>query len=177
MLPTLRIFLPFFLLIFAFEAQGAELKVGQMAPNFKAKESSGKEISLSDFSGKTVVLYFYPKDGTPGCTLEAKGFRELFPEFQKKNTVIIGVSYDGLASHQDFKKTYKIPYYLLVDEDQQIAGAYGTQGRFFAVRQTFIIGPDGRIKNIYRNVDPSGHAKEILEDLQDLEEPPPPKAP
>jgi len=158
----------FFLGILALLSQPAwarDLKVGDAAPGFSTVDDGGRPVSLQDFLGKTVILYFYPKDDTPGCTIEAKGFRELYAEFQKKDVVILGISYDDKDSHGKFKKKYEIPYALLVDEDRSIAEAYGAKGSFFAARQTFVIDPHGNIRFIYRNVNPSGHAEEILKNL------------
>lgn len=154
------------ILLFSFqEARGVELKVGGPAPYFTAVDDQGKNISLGDFQGKTVILYFYPKDDTPGCTVEAKGFRDYFGDFQKREVVILGVSYDSQVSHRRFKERYRLPYYLIVDKDKKIAESYGVGGEFFANRETFLIDPEGKILKIYRNVNPSGHAEEILQGL------------
>lgn len=139
-----------------------EIKVGDVAPAFTTIDDQGRTISLKDFLGKTVILYFYPKDDTPGCTIEAKSFRDTFDRLQKKNVVVIGVSYDDQASHQAFKATYNLPFILAVDQDKAISKAYGVDGLFFADRTTFVIDPAGKIKFIYPNVNPSNHAEEIL---------------
>ena len=154
-----------FLIVFAGSLQASEPKVGRPAPDFTAVADTGQEVSLKDFRGKRVVLYFYPKDDTPGCTIEAKSFRDLFQKFQKNNTVILGVSYDDLKSHQAFKKDYQLPYLLLVDKDRNLSKTYGVAGPFFASRTTFIIGPDGVLEKIYNNVNPSLHAEEVLKDF------------
>lgn len=151
-----------FLLSWTQVAEAKDLKVGDKAPEFSAVDDSGRQVSLKDFHGKNVVLYFYPKDNTPGCTIEAKSFRDNFTEFQKKNTIIIGVSYDSQESHQIFKAAFDLPFILLVDKDKAISKAYGVDGLFFANRTTFIIGPQGNIKKIYHNVNPSNHAEEVL---------------
>jgi len=146
-----------------------DIKIGGLAPNFNAIDDSGKGISLSDFRGKTVILYFYPKDDTPGCIIEAKEFSENSGNFQKLDAVVIGVSYDDLDSHRRFKQKYQIPFHLIVDSDKKISQAYGTDGVFFASRQTFVINPEGKVQKIYYNVNPSGHASKILKDLSQAE--------
>src|SRR5262249_19902725 len=144
--------------------EAAEIKVGDPAPDFSAVDDQGQTVSLKDFRGKTVVLYFYPKDNTPGCTTEAKGFRDHFSEFAGKNAVVLGVSYDSAASHQGFKEQYQLPFHLLVDKDKKISEAYGAKGLLFASRDTFVIDPQGKIVKIYRSVDPSQHIQELLRD-------------
>lgn len=166
MAPYIKIICIFGILgLFSQPAWAKDLKVGDSAPVFTTEDDQGRQVSLKGFLGKTVILYFYPKDDTPGCTIEAKGFRDFYAEFQKQDVVILGISYDDKGSHVDFKKKYEIPYTLLVDEDHSIAEAYGAKGSFFAARQTFVIDPQGSIRFIYRNVNPSGHAEEILKNL------------
>lgn len=146
------------------------LKEGDMAPDFSAMATGGIEMSLSDFRGTNVVLYFYPKDDTPGCTREACGFRDHFAEIKKRGAVIIGVSKDPAKSHEKFTKKFDLPFPLLSDEDHKIAEAYGVWGeRQFMGRAymgmhrvTFLIGKDGRIKKIWRQVKPDEHADEVL---------------
>jgi peroxiredoxin Q/BCP len=150
----------------SFGAQAAALKVGDAAPHFSAPDDQGKTVSLKEFRGKTVILYFYPKDNTTGCTIEAKSFRDHFSEFEGKNAVILGVSYDGAESHQAFKQQYQLPFHLLVDADQKIAEAYGSKGPSHASRDTFVIDPQGKIIKIYRSVDPNQHIQELLQDLK-----------
>jgi thioredoxin-dependent peroxiredoxin len=148
-----------------------ELKVGDKAPDFAAQDESGRSHSLKDYRGKTVVLYFYPKDQTPGCTIEACDFRDLHGKFAKKDAVVLGVSPDGAASHVKFKEKQKLPFPLLVDEDKKLCGAYGAWGekslygrKFMGViRSTFVIGPDGKIKAVERKVKVAGHAAAMLE--------------
>jgi thioredoxin-dependent peroxiredoxin len=149
----------------ASSAFSAELKVGDPAPDFSTVDDLGLPVSLKDFRGKTVILYFYPKDDTPGCTAEAKNFGASISEFEGRNAVILGVSYDTVSSHKEFKEKYKIPFRLLVDSDRKIAEAYGAKGAIFASRDTIIIDPQGRIKNIYRSVDPRSHVQDVLKDL------------
>ena len=161
-----------FMLIFGFLAlimacaHASGLKVGDTAPDFSAVDDQGKLISLKDFLGKTVVLYFYPKDDTPGCTAEAEGFRDNFKEFAGKNAVILGVSYDNVGSHQDFKQKHQLPFYLLVDSEKKISGLYGAKGLIVASRDTIVIDPQGKIQQIYRGVDPVTHIQEVLQNLK-----------
>jgi thioredoxin-dependent peroxiredoxin len=146
------------------------LKVGNKAPDFSAVTNSGVKVSLSDFVGKTVVLYFYPRDDTPGCTKEACAFRDYFSEFQKRGVIILGVSTDSAKSHKKFVEKFKLPFPLLADEDKKIVEAYGVwgeksfMGRKYegTMRVTFLIGGDGRIKNIWPSVKPEEHIAEIL---------------
>lgn len=151
-----------------------ELNVGDAAPDFRLPSTEGREISLKEYRGKkNVVLYFYPKDDTPGCTKEACSFRDERPRFDKKDSVILGVSFDDLPSHAKFVEKYSLPFTLLSDEDKKVASAYGVYkeksmyGRTYMgiERSTFIIGKDGKISRIYRKVKVDGHSDEILEAL------------
>lgn len=151
-------------------AWGSDLKVGQKAPEFTAPTDGAKSLSLSDLAGKMVVLYFYPKDDTPGCTIEAKGFRELYPKFQAQGIQVVGVSYDSVESHREFKGTYDLPYPLVSDSKREVAKAYGVAQAFFAERATFVISPQGKLVAIYRDVNPSGHAQEVLDWVQKYQE-------
>jgi len=147
-----------------------KLKEGDKAPDFKAATTAGQSISLSEFKGKSVVLYFYPRDDTPGCTKEACAFRDEFSAFKSKDTVVLGVSIDSSKSHAKFAEKYKLPFALLADEDKQIVGAYGVWGQKSFMgrkymgthRVTVLIGPDGRIRKIWSNVKPAEHAEEVL---------------
>ena len=151
-----------------------KLKEGDTAPPFKASTNGGGEVSLSEFRGKHVVLYFYPKDDTPGCTKEACAFRDHFAEFKKKGAVVLGVSVDPAKSHDKFVKKYKLPFTLLSDVDRRIVEAYGVWGekqfmgrKYMGTnRVTFLIGPDGRIKKIWPKVKPEEHAEEVLAALE-----------
>ena len=153
-------------------AKDVELKLseGNTAPEFTAMTSGGGKISLSDYKGRNVILYFYPKDDTPGCTKEACAFRDGFSEFKERDAVILGVSTDAVKSHDKFVEKYKLPFTLLADEDKKIVEAYGVWGeKTFMGRKymgthrvTFLIGPDGRIKRIWSNVKPEEHAAEVL---------------
>lgn len=150
-----------------------KLKEGDVAPEFTAATNEGKTVSLSDFRGKNVILYFYPKDSTPGCTKEACAFRDDFAEFKKKGAAILGVSTDSAKSHARFAQKYGLPFPLLVDDEKKIVNAYGAYGprTFMGIkytgthRITFLIGPDGTIKKIWLKVKPSEHSREILEAL------------
>jgi peroxiredoxin Q/BCP len=150
-----------------------KLKEGDPAPDFAAETDGAGKVSLADFKGKHVILYFYPRDNTPGCTKEACAFRDEFAEFKKKGAVVLGVSTDSAKSHTRFIEKYKLPFTLLADEDKKIAEAYGVWGekKFMGVkyigihRVTFLIGPDGRIKKIWPKVKPAEHAAEVLEAL------------
>jgi peroxiredoxin Q/BCP len=148
-----------------------ELKVGDAAPDFHLPSTEGREIALKEFRGKkNVVLYFYPKDDTPGCTKEACSFRDERPKFDKKDAVILGVSFDDLESHKKFAGKYKLPFPLLSDADKKIAEAYGVYkeksmyGRTYMgiERSTFVIDKDGKIAQVYRKVKVDGHSDEIL---------------
>ena len=150
-----------------------KLKEGDPAPLFTAAASGGSAVSLADLRGKNVILYFYPKDDTPGCTKEACGFGELYSQFKKKGAVILGVSIDSPKAHDRFAAKYKLPFTLLADEDKTIVQAYGVWGdKVFMGRKyqgthrvTFLIGPDGRIRQIWPKVKPEEHAQEVLDAL------------
>ena len=147
-----------------------KLKEGDQAPEFSAQTSGGGKVTLSDFRGQNVILYFYPKDDTPGCTKEACGFRDHFGDFKKKGAVVLGASVDPVKSHDKFVDKYKLPFTLLADEDKKIVEAYGVWGeksfmgrRYLGThRVTFLIGPEGRIRKIWPQVKPDEHAQEIL---------------
>jgi peroxiredoxin Q/BCP len=153
-------------------ANDIELKLqeGDPAPPFTAATNGEGKVSLSDFKGRHVVLYFYPKDDTPGCTKEACAFRDGFAAFKKKGAVVLGVSTDSSRKHDKFVEKFNLPFTLLADEDRKIVGAYGVWGekRFMGRkylgthRVTFLIGPDGRIKRIWPKVKPEEHAAEVL---------------
>ena len=149
------------------------LKEGQKAPDFRMKNQDGEEIVLKDLKGKMVVLYFYPRDLTPGCTTEACDFNASLPNIEKKNTVVLGVSFDDEKKHQQFIKKHSLKFDLLVDADKSVAKAYGVyqkkkfMGREFMgiVRSTFIIGPDGKVKKVFSPVSVTGHVEEVLGNL------------
>jgi thioredoxin-dependent peroxiredoxin len=147
-----------------------KLKESDVAPAFSANTNGGGKISLADFKGKNVILYFYPKDDTPGCTKEACAFRDSFSEFKKRGAVVLGVSTDSPKSHDKFVEKFKLPFPLLADEDKKIVQAYGVWGeKSFMGRKymgtnrvTFLIGPDGKIKKIWPQVKPDEHVEEVL---------------
>ncbi len=147
-----------------------KLKESDQAPTFTVATSGGGKISLADYLGKNVILYFYPRDDTPGCTKEACAFRDGFADFKKKGAVIFGVSPDSVKSHDKFVEKFKLPFTLLADEDKKIVEAYGVWGeksfmgkKYLGVyRVTFLIGPDGKIKKIWPTVKPEEHAAEVL---------------
>ncbi len=150
-----------------------ELKEGDLAPDISLLDEKGEPFRLSDLRGKKVVLYFYPRASTPGCTIEACQFRDAAGRFSGRNTVIVGVSPDKPASQQKFKTNQKLNFTLLADTEKAAAQAYGVWGekkfmgrKFMGVeRSTFVIGEDGRIEKIYRKVKASGHAAEVLAGL------------
>ncbi|OGJ59517.1 peroxiredoxin [Candidatus Peribacteria bacterium RIFCSPHIGHO2_01_FULL_55_13] len=140
------------------------LHVGDSAPAFTAPDQSGKIHSLQEYAGRFVLLYFYPKDDTPGCTTEACGFRDHFDELSKK-AVILGVSKDDAESHARFAEKYDLPFPLLADPDKAIIAAYGADGVIYPKRVSFLIAPDGTIKKIYDKVACEEHAEEVLRDI------------
>lgn len=148
----------------------AELKVGEMAPDFSTTTDEGKPVKLSDFRGKRVILYFYPKDDTPGCTKQACSFRDSYAEIEKKNAVVLGVSPDDAESHAKFKSKYNLPFPLLVDEDHAIAEAYGVWGEktnfgrtyMGIIRSHFIIDEEGRLADVRYDVKPEASMPEAL---------------
>ena len=151
-----------------------DFKIGDSAPNFSLTLSDGKEVSLNDdFLGKKVVLYFYPKDMTPGCTAEACSFRDSYKEIKKRGAEIIGVSADSMLSHQKFIGKYELPFVLLCDTEKTVAKLYGAWKKkslygklFFGIeRSTFIIDEKGKFKAIFRKVKVEGHTEEVLDYL------------
>ncbi len=138
------------------------LAVGTDAPTFSVKDTNGKTVSLSDFTGKTVVLYFYPKDDTPGCTKQACTFRDSYDEYTGKDVVILGVSADDEASHQQFTQKYNLPFPLLADTDRSIIKAYDVDGGGYAKRVTYVIDGNGKITHIDSSVNTSNHANDVL---------------
>lgn len=141
------------------------LAVGTEAPGFSTQDDAGNSVSLADFSGKTVVLYFYPKDDTPGCTVEAQGFRDKFDEYQGKDVVVLGVSRDDEASHKLFKEKYGLPFSLLADTDGTITQSYDVDGGGYAKRVTYIINGDGVIDKVFEKVQTSSHANDVLAEI------------
>ncbi len=153
-----------------------KLKIGDLAPDFALPDQKGEVRRLSDFRGRWVVLYFYPKDNTPGCTKEACGFRDLFPKFQRRKIVVIGISTDSVRSHEKFAEKYDLPFLLLADEEKAVVRAYGVWGqKSFMGRTTmgthrtsFLVDPEGHIAKIYERVRPETHAEEVFRDLEQL---------
>lgn len=141
------------------------LSVGTAAPAFTTTDDAGNSVSLSDFKGKTVVMYFYPKDDTPGCTKQAQSFRDNYTEYQNKDMVVLGVSMDDQASHQKFKEKYGLPFNLLVDSDGSITKAYDVDGGGRSQRVTYVIDSDGKITKVDSNVNTSTHATDVLTSL------------
>ncbi len=149
------------------------LTVGSPAPPFSLPDSEGNLVTLGDLQGRWVVLYFYPRDNTPGCTKEACSFRDAYSDFQGQDVVVLGVSTDDAKSHMKFATKYGLPFPLLVDEGGKVAESYGSYGlkkfmgkEFMGItRSTFIIAPDGTLAKIYSKVKPETHAQEVLADL------------
>ncbi|MDH3375234.1 MAG: peroxiredoxin [Gammaproteobacteria bacterium] len=149
-----------------------QFSVGHLAPEFELPDQTGQLHSLEDYRDQWVVLYFYPKDETPGCTTEACEFRDNIFAFKKVNAQILGVSLDDVESHQKFAENHNLPFPLLADTEGQAAEAYGVKTRMLGIkvakRQTFLIRPDGTIAKHYKKVNPGSHSKQILADLQAL---------
>lgn len=150
------------------------LKIGNKAPTFSLPDQDGKIHSLSDYQGKKVLLYFYPKDDTPGCTTEACNFRDEYEEFQKIGLVILGVSADSVKSHKKFAEKFNLNFPLLADEDKKLCEAYGVWGlkKFMGreymgiARTSFLIDENGNLEKIYEGVKPPVHAEEVKADIQ-----------
>jgi thioredoxin-dependent peroxiredoxin len=162
-------------LLFAFQTGAIasdQLAVGQPAPEFELEDQDGQLHSLEDYRDQWVVLYFYPKDQTPGCTTEACEFRDNIFAFKALNAQIIGVSLDDAESHQAFSEKHGLPFPLLADVDGKAADAYGVKTKMFgmtvAKRQTYIIDPAGKIAKHYEEVDPESHSRQVLADLKEL---------
>ena len=168
---SLLLMLPFIVPIFAANASD-QITVGEIAPEFELYDQDGQLHSLEDYRDQWVVLYFYPKDETPGCTTEACEFRDNIFAFRKINTQILGVSMDDIESHAKFAENHGLPFPLLADTEGVAATAYGVKTKMFgmtvAKRQTFLIAPDGTIAKHYESVKPAMHSKEVLTDLYGL---------
>jgi peroxiredoxin Q/BCP len=149
----------------------ALLAVGDKAPAFRTKDQDGNGVSLGDFKGQKVVLYFYPKDDTPGCTKEACSFKDVWARFRKRNIAVLGVSADDEKSHKKFAQKYSLPFRLLADTDKTLVKDYGVWGekslygrKFMGIhRVTYLIDEKGKIARVWPKVKPDGHADEILE--------------
>ncbi|WP_124726555.1 thioredoxin-dependent thiol peroxidase [Staphylospora marina] len=154
------------------------IKEGDKAPEFTLEASSGETVSLSDFRGKVVVLYFYPKDMTPGCTTQACDFRDVHGDFEKLGAVVLGVSRDPVKSHEKFVSKHELPFLLLSDPDARVCEAYGVfkeknmYGRkvMGIERSTFLIDPEGTVAKVWRKVKVKGHVQEVLEEVRKLSE-------
>jgi peroxiredoxin Q/BCP len=154
-----------------------ELKLGDLAPDFETKTDSGETVKLSGYRGQRVVLYFYPKDDTPGCTTQACGFRDNYVDIEERNAVVLGVSPDGQASHQKFKTKYDLPFTLLVDEDHAIAEQYGVWGEtkmygrtyMGIIRSHFVIDQDGKVVDMRVNVRPADSVELAIKALGEAE--------
>lgn len=149
------------------------LKIGQIAPSIQLPDQGGKTLELKDYKGQWVLVYFYPKDDTPGCTKEACQFRDNFPKFKKLKAVILGISVDSVKKHEKFVAKYELPFTLLADENKEVVNKYGVwaeksmYGRKYmgTLRTSFLVDPAGKIAKIYEGVKPERHAEEVLEDL------------
>jgi peroxiredoxin Q/BCP len=164
------------LLTLLFLVNPMPLSPGDLAPDFTLNDGDGNAVTLSELRGQWIVLYFYPRDNTPGCTKEACGFRDQYQALQAQNAVILGISTDDQNAHQKFTKKHNLPFPLLCDPEGTVATTYESYGlkkfmgkEFMGVfRNTFLIDPEGRITKIYRKVKPEPHASEVLDDLKQL---------
>jgi len=167
------------LLLFRSVSMAGDLpKIGQAAPSFSLQDQNGKTHRLADYSGQWLVLYFYPKDDTPGCTKEACSFRDDLQQLEKLGAKVVGISVDDTGSHAKFAEKYHLPFPLLADTDARVAESYGALNNLLVIkiarRYTFLIDPRGKIAKSYQSVDTSRHSLEIIEDLQRLTTPPSP---
>jgi thioredoxin-dependent peroxiredoxin len=152
------------------------LEPGDKVPKLKGTLQDGSSFKLADLAGKPFVIYFYPKDMTPGCTLEAQDFRDLYPKFRKRGCEIVGVSRDSAASHEKFRAKHKLPFSLIADSDETWCRAFDVIGEKMlygkahigVIRSTFLVGADGRIVEAWRGVRVPGHAQKVLERLSSL---------
>jgi peroxiredoxin Q/BCP len=148
-----------------------KLKIGDAAPEFALKSDAGSIVKLSDFRGKRVIVYFYPKDDTPGCVKQACGFRDAYPTIEEKNAVVLGISADDEASHQKFKTKYNLPFTLLVDYEHKVAEAYGVWGEksfmgktsMGILRSHFVVDEQGKLADVQINVKPDDSVQKALE--------------
>jgi peroxiredoxin Q/BCP len=149
------------------------IEEGRPAPEFELQTDSGDTVRLSDFRGRTVVLYFYPKDDTPGCTTEACEFRDAYDTYRERDIEVLGVSPDDVASHEKFKRKYELPFPLLADPDHEVAEAYGVWGeksyagkKYFGInRSTFVIDENGTLVRAMLGIKPAGHAASVLQHI------------
>ena len=143
------------------------LKEGDKAPAFEAPDQDGNTHALKDYEGEWVLLYFYPRDNTPGCTKEACSFRDNFADLKKELT-ILGASADSVEKHKGFAEKYELPFPLLAGKDNGIVGAYGADGKTFKKRTSFLIDPEGTIRKLYKSVKPLEHAEQVMRDVVKL---------
>lgn len=151
-------------------------ELGALAPTFSLPDQNGKTHSLKEYKGKWVLIYFYPKDDTPGCTIEACTIRDQFKDFKKIGAVVLGVSTDSVASHKKFATAFELPFTLLADVDKEMVGAYGVYGEkkmygrtyMGTMRTSFLIDPQGKVAKVYEKVKPEKHAGEVIADLKAL---------
>ena len=149
------------------------IEEGKQAPDFELQTDAGETVKLSDFRGRPVVLYFYPKDDTPGCTRQACGIRDAYAEFERAGAAVFGISADTQASHERFKSKYSLPFTLLADPEKKVTKQYGVLKTYMGImemarRDTFIIDPKGRIAKHYENVEPEGHSQVVLDEIKAL---------
>ncbi len=150
-----------------------KIKLNSPAPDFTLPDQDGKQHSLSDYKGKWVLVYFYPKDDTPGCTKEACTIRDNWSEFEENNIIVLGISKDSVASHTKFAQKYELPFTILSDEDKEVIQMYGvwTEKSMFGKkymgvkRSSFLINPEGKIAKIYKTVKPAEHAGQVIQDI------------
>ena len=155
-----------------------KIEIGKLAPDFVLPDKDGKEHKLSEYKGSWVLIYFYPRDNTPGCTKEACQIRDNFSDFKKLDTVVLGISADSVASHQKFSEKFNLPFPILSDTEKVVAKLFGVWGKkkfmgreYMGIkRMSFLINPQGKIAKIYEQVKPDIHAKEVLEDLKNFSE-------
>jgi len=144
------------------------LEKNQKAPTFTLLDANSEEYSLSDFAGKYTLLYFYPKDDTPGCTKEACIIRDMYNEFEKRDVYVVGISSDSPESHKKFAEKYELPFILLSDPDKKVITAYDAKNMFMPKRVSYLLNPNGEIVRVYPDVDPANHAKQILDDVDEI---------
>jgi thioredoxin-dependent peroxiredoxin len=163
---TIILFSCLFLSLGCEKRQNAILKIGDPAPDFKLKDENGIYRSLSEFRGKKVVVYFYPKDDTPGCTKEACSFRDSYNQFAEQGILVIGISYDSPESHKKFKEKYQLPFILLSDDKKAVAKAYNAYNMIVAKRMTYLIDENGKVYHVFEQVTVTEHADQVLSTFQ-----------
>ncbi len=145
------------------------LNQGTSAPDFNLPDQKGEHHTLSQYRGRYVLIYFYPKDDTPGCTAEACTIRDMYTEFERGNVKVLGISADTTESHEKFSEKYQLPFTLLADPEKQVIDMYGARGVLMTKRISYLVSPDGIIAKTYPSVDPAHHGAEILKDIYALE--------